>query len=386
MRFVLTLIFISILSSCSMSVLPDVNKMSFFNGFQEDLIEETTTVIHFYSEKEGAGITPSVITRRYRIGKTLSSSDLPHYDDAEVAQWNPGYRLAGWKYYRKTGSETLMDDGAIISSMKIMCEEYDLVAVWHSPYKVVHNFEEVDGTYTQEEETLYGEAGTSAAYTLRTRTGFHVISGTVRTINADGSTVVNVTYDRNTVNLTFDAGDGEFSDGTHVKTLTGKYGHTPVPPLNPTRTDYQFVRWNPEIPSTFPAESMTIEAVWRLSVSPSGTVTLGGGQTISFSLSQPNISSPDTQNVSVEAQITEAGGSSYGAITGAQLATKFEGLSIRLFEGTHQVTSSDVSGFAITDGVITIPSGLPNGLYTVYITGSYDGTAFSASLDLRVSR
>ena len=55
-----------------------------------------------------------------------------------------------------------------------------------------------------------------------------------------------------TLTLNLDGGEGQTE-------ITGKYGVTVT---NPTKNGYTFACWNPELPTTFPAESATYTARW----------------------------------------------------------------------------------------------------------------------------
>ena len=63
----------------------------------------------------------------------------------------------------------------------------------------------------------------------------------------------------NEYTITFDS-DG----GTAVDPITQAYGTEITVPLNPQREGYTFVRWEPGIPDTMPAENMTLTAQWQV--------------------------------------------------------------------------------------------------------------------------
>jgi len=62
----------------------------------------------------------------------------------------------------------------------------------------------------------------------------------------------------NQYTITFDT-DG----GTKIDPITQDYGTPVTRPANPTKSGYTFAGWNKNIPSTMPAENMTITALWR---------------------------------------------------------------------------------------------------------------------------
>lgn len=61
----------------------------------------------------------------------------------------------------------------------------------------------------------------------------------------------------NRYTITFDT-----AGGSEVPSITQDYGTAITPPAAPTRTGYTFAGWDREIPTTVPAEDMTITARW----------------------------------------------------------------------------------------------------------------------------
>ena len=52
--------------------------------------------------------------------------------------------------------------------------------------------------------------------------------------------------------------------GTEVADISGGEGESVTAPANPTKTGYTFTGWNPALPSVFPAEDMTVKAQWQI--------------------------------------------------------------------------------------------------------------------------
>ena len=77
-----------------------------------------------------------------------------------------------------------------------------------------------------------------------------------KTIAANGSTVVEVYYNRNYYLMSFNL-DG----GTGVEPLYARYG-SEISVGTPTKAGYTFAGWSPELPSTMPAENTTVTASW----------------------------------------------------------------------------------------------------------------------------
>ncbi len=75
-------------------------------------------------------------------------------------------------------------------------------------------------------------------------------------VAADGSTVVEIYYDRNYYMMSFNL-DG----GYGVEPIYARYGAS-VKVENPTKPGYTFNGWEPTVPETVPAENTTYKAKW----------------------------------------------------------------------------------------------------------------------------
>jgi len=62
----------------------------------------------------------------------------------------------------------------------------------------------------------------------------------------------------NQYTITFDT-DG----GSKIDPITQDYGSAVKAPANPTRSGYTFTGWSPKIPSTMPAQNLTVKAQWK---------------------------------------------------------------------------------------------------------------------------
>ena len=77
-------------------------------------------------------------------------------------------------------------------------------------------------------------------------------------VSGDGSTVLKVYYSRNQYTYTF------MSDDNILKQITVDYEDEITEPTNPTKEGYTFIGWDKEIPTTMPAEDLTITALWQV--------------------------------------------------------------------------------------------------------------------------
>lgn len=121
--------------------------------------------------------------------------------------------------------------------------------------------EDVDG-YTE------SEVGDGLAETYP---GFAaLLYNTKAKVAADGSTVVEIYYDRNYYMMSFNL-DG----GYGVEPIYARYG-TSVKVENPTKPGYTFNGWEPTVPTTVPAENTTHKAKWQAEKTAKVTVVVWG--------------------------------------------------------------------------------------------------------------
>lgn len=263
---VIILLSMSLFFSCDIKLANDLYK---------DLYNDSTTKINFYSDKEEnlpEGQTPLIYSCSYKIGNKITISELPDYKNSELAKWSNIKRVVGWKYYRWTESKALIDDDRLITSIDISLNEIDLYAVYHTQYKVIYNFQNEDlSTYQKKEYIYYGESGSTVTITPDEEIpmGYELKSSSSSTIdltiNIDGSSYAEFIFDRKSITITLDSCGGAFSNGETTKEITGSYGTSILSTdiENPTKSDNVFLRWNPEIPSKFPAENLTYYAIYK---------------------------------------------------------------------------------------------------------------------------
>ena len=74
----------------------------------------------------------------------------------------------------------------------------------------------------------------------------------------------------NQYTITFDT-----AGGSEIAPITQDYGTNITAPADPTREGYTFIGWDREIPTTMPAENITLKAKWKDIEKPTGEIIIG---------------------------------------------------------------------------------------------------------------
>ena len=227
--------------------------------------------------KQGALAFSSVpISRTYKLvwdtlkkdGYTISfdsnggstvKSITKKYNEKVTAPKNPtrtGYTFAGWY------TDTALKQAYTFSTMG--WDNVKLYAKWtpktNTMYRVEHYQQDITNCkkYTlKDTENLTGTTGANVSPAVKTYAGFVSPSKKDVTIAADGSTVVEYRYTRNSYTVTFVPYNG--SDNI-VQTL--KYGATIKPPAL-SKTGHTFTGWDKTVAKTMPANNLAYEANWE---------------------------------------------------------------------------------------------------------------------------
>ncbi len=110
-------------------------------------------------------------------------------------------------------------------------------------------------------ERYNANAGERTRAVARNYNGFTVRPIQQDVVQADGSTVVKVYYDRKYTTIRFNLAGGTTNSNTEIR---GKYGsHISSMIEEPTREGYEFDGWNYPLPITFPSEDKTYTAKWK---------------------------------------------------------------------------------------------------------------------------
>lgn len=146
-------------------------------------------------------------------------------------------------------------------------------------YTVIHYQQNLnDDNYTEvERETRQGLTNSTVPEVAKSYEGFYSLLYERPNIAADGSTVVEIYYDRYYCLMNFDL-DG----GYGVEPIYARYG-TPIGTVaTPTKAGYSFGGWSLDgttvvsLPETMPAENSTYKAVWTSDATAKVTVVFWG--------------------------------------------------------------------------------------------------------------
>ena len=77
-------------------------------------------------------------------------------------------------------------------------------------------------------------------------------------------------WNTNKYTITFDT-----AGGSEIAPITQDYGTAITAPADPTREGYTFIGWDMEIPTTMPAENITLKARWKDIEKPTGEIIIG---------------------------------------------------------------------------------------------------------------
>ena len=204
-----------------------------------------------YTKNEALTLYPVWNTNKYTITfDTNGGSEIApitqYYGTEITAPANPtreGYTFIGW-------------DKAIPATMP--AENVTVTAQWEiNRYTVT--FDTAGGSEIAPITQDYGTA--IAAPADPTREGYTFI-GWDREIPANmpaENVTLTAQWEINRYTVTFDT-----NGGSEIAPITQDYGTAITAPADPTREGYTFIGWDREIPTTMPAENVTVTAQWQL--------------------------------------------------------------------------------------------------------------------------
>ena len=164
------------------------------------------------------------------------------------------------------------------------------------------------------------------------------------TMPAENMTV-KAQWEINRYAITFDT-----NGGSEIAPITQDYGTAITAPDNPTREGYTFIGWDKAIPTTMPAENMTVTAQWKDSEKPTGEIKINEHSWKAF---LNNITFglffKDTQTVTINAADNSG-----------------ETVTVEYLLSDKELTKTELDGMTFT--VYTAPFGIdPDNEYIIYV-------------------
>ena len=216
----------------------------------------------WYDKTENCTLYAQWVINRYTITfDTAGGSEIApitqDYGTAITAPADPtreGYTFIGW-------------DKAIPTTMP--AENMTVTAQWEiNQYTIT--FDTAGGSEITPITQDYDTAITAPADP--TREGYTFIGWDTEiptTMPAENMTVT-AQWEINQYTITFDT-----AGGSEIAPITQDYGTAITAPADPTREGYTFIGWDTEIPTTMPAENITLKAKWKDIEKPTGEIIIG---------------------------------------------------------------------------------------------------------------
>ena len=221
---------------------------------------QTFSVTVQAGEHGKALVNPSLLEGNKAAKDTVLLFTATPDDGFVVDKWT----IQGGSFEAGTG-----EDGNSTAKVKVTADVTVRVSFKAKPagtvqYKVEHWQQNVTGNdYIKvDTEDKTGVTGAITEAQAKTYTGFRSLGIIQKPIAADGSTVVQIKYDRNLITLTLNFDGGVLTPPLPENKLKGRFGADVPAVANPIKEGYVFSVWNPELPKKFPAENGTYTAQW----------------------------------------------------------------------------------------------------------------------------
>ena len=156
---------------------------------------------------------------------------------------------------------------------------------------------------------------------------------------------VTAQWEINRYTITFDT-----NGGSEIAPITQDYGTNITAPADPTREGYTFIGWDKAIPTTMPAENITVTAQWKDSEKPTGEIKINENSWKAF---LNNITFglffKDTQTVTINAADNSG-----------------ETVTVEFLLSDKELTKAELDGMTFT--AYTAPFGIdPDNEYIIYV-------------------
>lgn len=235
---------------------------------------------------------PSAVSRAKALNEgVMAANDGPTPSTYTIIinyQFEDGKQAANpWTATVATGSTYTQDITSPVvvgytpdqETVQVNTSEAKTYIVTYKPAEVEFTVKHYQQNVFNDEYTLadtetkkdYTKSEVGAGLAKTDYTGFYsLLYDTTTKIAADGSTVVEIKYDRYyyLMNFNLDGGYG-------VEPIYARYG-APISVDTPTKPGYTFEGWDKTIPTTMPAKNETYAANWKASDSTKVTVVIWG--------------------------------------------------------------------------------------------------------------
>ena len=261
--------------ACKITCLAEDNGITAFKG--KTVIGGTSSVnpSHvdwglFYGGLYIYGNTTSVIVT-YKDGdseyakQVLPSGTLATRPDAPAA--TPGYTFGGWNKADGTAWDYASDK---------VTDNITLYAKWAANTYTI-TFDTAGGSEIAPITQDYGTAITVPADPTREGYTFIGWDKEIPTTMPAENMIITAKWKVNQYTITFDT-----AGGSEIAPITQDYGTAITAPADPTREGYTFIGWDTEIPTTMPAENITLKARWKDTEKPTGEIIIGTNKWQSF--------------------------------------------------------------------------------------------------------
>jgi uncharacterized repeat protein (TIGR02543 family) len=261
--------------ACKITCLAEDNGITAFKG--KTVIGGTSSVnpSHvdwglFYGGLYIYGNTTGVIVT-YKDGdseyakQVLPSGTLATRPDAPAA--TPGYTFGGWNKADGTAWDYASDK---------VTDNITLYAKWAANTYTI-TFDTAGGSEIAPITQDYGTAITVPADPTREGYTFIGWDKEIPTTMPAENMIITAKWKVNQYTITFDT-----AGGSEIAPITQDYGTAITAPADPTREGYTFIGWDTEIPTTMPAENITLKARWKDTEKPTGEIIIGTNKWQSF--------------------------------------------------------------------------------------------------------
>ena len=191
----------------------------------------------------------------------------------------------------------------------------------------------------------YGTAITAPADPTREGYTFIGWDRDIPEIMSAENITVTAQWEINRYTITFDT-----AGGSEIAPITQDYGTNITAPADPTREGYTFIGWDKAIPTTMPAENITVTAQWKDSEKPTGEIKINENSWKAF---LNNITFglffKDTQTVTINAADNSG-----------------ETVTVEYLLSDKELTKAELDGMTFT--AYTAPFGIdPDNEYIIYV-------------------